>query len=62
MNRDNLATQKDLIELENTLRRDLRELEYRIIIKLGGLWLHRLRLSPRWLNCSKRVASSLDGV
>jgi hypothetical protein len=34
---DNLATKKDLVELENNVRRDLRELEYRIIIKLGGL-------------------------
>lgn len=34
---DNLATKKDLVELENNLHRDLRELEYRIIIKLGGL-------------------------
>jgi hypothetical protein len=34
---DNLATKKDLVELENNLQRDLRELEYRIIIKLGGL-------------------------
>ncbi len=34
---DKLATKNDLVELENNLRRDLRELEYRIIIKLGGL-------------------------
>ncbi len=34
---DNLATKKDLVELESNLQRDLRELEYRIIIKLGGL-------------------------
>ena len=34
---DKLATKNDLAELENNLRRDLRELEYRIIIKLGGL-------------------------
>jgi hypothetical protein len=34
---DNLATKKDLVELENNLQRDLRELEYRIIIKLGAL-------------------------
>ena len=34
---DNLATKKDLVELENNLRRDMRELEYRIIIKLAGL-------------------------
>jgi hypothetical protein len=34
---DNLATKKDLVELENNLQRDLRELEYRIIIKLGRL-------------------------
>ena len=34
---DKLTTKNDLIELENNLRRDMRELEYRIIIKLGGL-------------------------
>jgi len=34
---DKLATKNDLIELENNLRQDIRELEYRIIIKLGGL-------------------------
>ncbi|MDP1745020.1 MAG: hypothetical protein Q8L90_05545 [Bacteroidota bacterium] len=34
---DKLASKNDLIELENNLRRDMRELEYRIIIKLGGL-------------------------
>lgn len=34
---DNLATKHDLIELERNLLRDMRELEYRIIIKLGGL-------------------------
>ena len=34
---DKLATKNDLIELENNLRRDMRELEYSIIIKLGGL-------------------------
>ncbi|HEY8218856.1 MAG TPA: hypothetical protein VIF86_02035 [Methylobacter sp.] len=34
---DKLATKNDLVELENNLRRDMRELEYRIIIKLGGL-------------------------
>ncbi|MDD5321036.1 MAG: DUF1640 domain-containing protein [Methylococcales bacterium] len=32
-----LATKNNLVELENNLRRDMRELEYRIIIKLGGL-------------------------
>ena len=35
--KDKLATKNDLVELENNLRRDMRELEYRIIIKLGGL-------------------------
>ncbi|MGZ5053265.1 MAG: DUF1640 domain-containing protein [Methylobacter sp.] len=34
---DKLATKNDLVELENNLRRDMRELEYRIIIKLGAL-------------------------
>jgi hypothetical protein len=34
---DNLATKNDLVELENNLRRDILELEYRIIIKLGDL-------------------------
>ena len=34
---DKLATKNDLVELENNLRRDMRELEYRIIIKLGSL-------------------------
>ncbi len=34
---DKLATKNDLIEMENNLRRDMLELEYRIIIKLGGL-------------------------
>jgi hypothetical protein len=34
---DNLATKNDLGELENNLRRNMRELEYRIITKLGGL-------------------------
>ncbi len=34
---DKLATKNDLVELENNLRRDMRELEYRIIIKLGVL-------------------------
>ena len=34
---DKLATKNDLVELEINLRRDMRELEYRIIIKLGGL-------------------------
>jgi hypothetical protein len=34
---DKLATKNDLVELENNLRRDMRELEYRIVIKLGGL-------------------------
>jgi hypothetical protein len=34
---DKLATKNDLVELESNLRRDLKELEYRIIIKLGGL-------------------------
>ncbi|WKJ91862.1 DUF1640 domain-containing protein [Methylomonas montana] len=34
---DKLATKNDLMELENNLRRDIRELEYRVIIKLGTL-------------------------
>lgn len=34
---DKLATKNDLVELENNLRRDMRELEYRIITKLSGL-------------------------
>jgi hypothetical protein len=34
---DKLATKNDLVEMENNLRRDMLELEYRIIIKLGGL-------------------------
>lgn len=34
---DKLATKNDLVELESNLRRDMKELEYRIIIKLGGL-------------------------
>ncbi|MGZ5076767.1 MAG: DUF1640 domain-containing protein [Methylobacter sp.] len=33
---DKPATKNDLVELESNLRRDMRELEYRIIIKLGG--------------------------
>jgi hypothetical protein len=32
-----LTTKTDLLELENNLRRDMREMEYRIIIKLGTL-------------------------
>jgi len=34
---DKLATKNDLVELENDLRRDMKELEYRMIIKLGTL-------------------------
>jgi hypothetical protein len=34
---DILPTKTDLIELENNLRRGMREMEYRIIIKLGTL-------------------------
>jgi hypothetical protein len=34
---DKLATKRDLLEIEANLKRDLKELEYRIIIKLGGL-------------------------
>jgi hypothetical protein len=34
---DKLPTKNDLVELENNLRRDMREMEYRIIIKLGTL-------------------------
>ncbi len=34
---DKLASKNDLIELGNSLRRDMRELEYLIVIKLGGL-------------------------
>jgi hypothetical protein len=34
---DRLATKDDLIALETSLRRDMRELEYRMTIKLGGL-------------------------
>ncbi|MDD5411771.1 MAG: DUF1640 domain-containing protein [Methylobacter sp.] len=34
---DKLATKNDLVELETNLRRDMLEMEYRIIIKLGGL-------------------------
>jgi len=34
---DKLATKHDLIELEANLRRDMKELEYRIIIKMGSL-------------------------
>ncbi|MGI9213141.1 MAG: DUF1640 domain-containing protein [Methylococcaceae bacterium] len=34
---DKLATKNDLIELELNLRRDMKELEYRIVIKLGAL-------------------------
>lgn len=34
---DKLATKNDLIELEANLRRDMKELEYRIIIKMGSL-------------------------
>lgn len=34
---DKLATKNDLIELEANLRRDMKALEYRIIIKLGSL-------------------------
>jgi len=34
---DKLATKNDLVELENNLRRDMKELEYRMIIKLGTL-------------------------
>lgn len=32
-----LATRRDLAELRNELQRDLKELEYRMTIKLGGL-------------------------
>jgi hypothetical protein len=34
---DKLTTKTDLLELENNLGRDMREMEYRIIIKLGTL-------------------------
>lgn len=34
---DKLATKNDLIELEANLRRDMREMEYRMVIKLGSL-------------------------
>jgi len=34
---DKLATKIDLVGLESNLRRDMREMEYRIIIKLGTL-------------------------
>ncbi len=34
---DKLATKNDLVELENNLRRDMKELEYRMTIKLGTL-------------------------
>lgn len=34
---DKLANKNDWVELENNLRRDIRELEYSIIIKLSGL-------------------------
>jgi hypothetical protein len=34
---DKLATKTDLLELENNLRRDMRKIEYRIIIKLSTL-------------------------
>jgi hypothetical protein len=34
---DKLATTHDLVELEANLRRDLKELEYRMTIKLGTL-------------------------
>lgn len=34
---DKLVTQNDLVQLENNLHRDMRELEYRIITKLVGL-------------------------
>jgi len=32
-----LATKRDLAELRTELQRDIRELEYRMTIKLGGL-------------------------
>lgn len=34
---DKLATKNDLIELELNLLRDMKELEYRIVTKLGAL-------------------------
>jgi hypothetical protein len=34
---DKMAIKNDLVELENNLRREIRELEYRIIIKLNSL-------------------------
>ncbi len=34
---DKLATKNDLIELGANLRLDMKELEYRIIIKMGSL-------------------------
>jgi hypothetical protein len=34
---DKLPTKNDLVKLAYYLHRDMRELEYRIIIKLGGL-------------------------
>lgn len=34
---ERLATKQDLKELENTLRRDMKELEMRLTLRLGGM-------------------------
>ncbi len=34
---DRLATKQDLYELERSLKRDLKELEMRLLIRMGGL-------------------------
>lgn len=34
---DKLTTKQDLVEIEANLRRDMKELEYRLIIKMGSL-------------------------
>ena len=52
---DKLATKNDLVELENNLRRDMRELEYRIIIKLGSLMAVSMQLWLPWLSYSRLV-------
>lgn len=36
---EDLATKRDLVDLEERLRRDMQALEYRMTIKLGGLMM-----------------------
>ncbi|MDD5412864.1 MAG: DUF1640 domain-containing protein [Methylobacter sp.] len=48
-----LATKNDLVELETNLRRDMLEMEYRIIIKLGGLLAASIAVVAMLVSCFK---------